>query len=142
MDDLNRVTLIGRLSRDSLLKFTSNGQAYCKFSIAVNRRVKKGETKEDVANFFDIVVWGKQAETLHPYLQKSKMIAVHGELRQERWQQDGQSRSKVEIVADYIMLLGGRHDDALAAASYANNSESAEPQQSTEEEGFANDIPF
>lgn len=107
MADLNHVVLIGRLTRDAELKYIANGQAVCKFSIAVNRRRKNGDQWEDEANFFDIVVWGRQGETLNQYLVKGKMVGVDGELRQDRWQQEGQNRSKVEIVANYLQLLGG-----------------------------------
>ena len=107
MADINRVILIGRLTRDAELKTLSNGQAVSKFSIAVDRRKKNGDRWEDEANFFDIVLWGRQAESLHPYLVKGKMIGVDGELRQDRWQQDGQNRSKVEVIANNIQLLGG-----------------------------------
>ncbi|MDR1419190.1 MAG: single-stranded DNA-binding protein [Treponema sp.] len=107
MADLNHVTLIGRLTRDAELKYTSGGQAVCKFSIAVNRRRKNGDQWEDEPNFFDIVLWGRQGESLNQYLVKGKMIGVDGELRQDRWQQDGQNRSKVEIVANNLQLLGG-----------------------------------
>jgi len=107
MADLNHVVLIGRLTRDAELKSIASGQAVCKFSIAVNRRRKNGDQWEDEPNFFDIVVWGRQGEALHQYLVKGKMVGVDGELRQDRWQQDGQNRSKVEIVANYLQLLGG-----------------------------------
>jgi single-strand DNA-binding protein len=107
MADLNHVVLIGRLTRDAELKSIASGQSVCKFSIAVNRRRKNGDQWEDEPNFFDIVVWGRQGESLHQYLVKGKMVGVDGELRQDRWQQDGQNRSKVEIVANYLQLLGG-----------------------------------
>jgi single-strand DNA-binding protein len=107
MTDLNHVILIGRLTRDAELRYTASGQAVCKFSIAVNRRRKNGDQWEDEANFFDIVLWGRQGESLNQYLVKGKMIGVEGELRQDRWQQDGQNRSKVEIVANNLQLLGG-----------------------------------
>ena len=120
MVDLNHVVLIGRLTRDAELKITSTGQAVCKFSIAVNRRKKSGDQWEDEVNFFDIVLWGRQGETLHPYLVKGKMVAVDGELRQDRWQQDGQNRSKVEIVANLLQLLGG--NPSSDRQSYQNSS--------------------
>jgi single-strand DNA-binding protein len=107
MADLNHVVLIGRLTRDAELKYTANGQAVCKFSIAVNRRRKTGDQWVDEANFFDIVLWGRQGETLNQYLIKGKMVGVDGELRQDRWEQDGQNRSKVEVVVNNIQLLGG-----------------------------------
>jgi single-strand DNA-binding protein len=107
MADINHVVLVGRLTRDAELKYTASGQAVCKFSIAVNRRRKNGDQWEDEANFFDIVLWGRQGETLNQYLLKGKAVGVDGELRQDRWQQDGQNRSKIEIVAGNIQLLGG-----------------------------------
>jgi single-strand DNA-binding protein len=169
MADLNHVVLIGRLTRDAELKYTASGQAVCKFSIAVNRRRKNGEQWEDEANFFDIVLWGRQGESLNQYLVKGKMIGIEGELRQDRWQQDGQNRSKVEIVANNIQLLGGSggsnsggayggspsngasgsyggagsfqagHSDAPAAQGRRDAPSSPE---NGPDDGFANDIPF
>ena len=109
MADLNHAVLIGRLVMDAELKFTASGTALCQFSIAVNRRRKSGDKWEDEANFFDIVVWGKSGEYLSQYLTKGKLVGIDGELNQKRWQQDGQSRSKVEVVAHTVQLLGGGH---------------------------------
>jgi len=150
MADLNHVSLIGRLTRDAELKYTSGGQAVCKFSIAVNRRKKNGDQWEDEANFFDIVVWGRQGESLHPYLVKGKMVGVDGELRQDRWQQDGQNRSKVEIVTNYLQLLGGgsssgerQNNNSSGGNNSGGNSEDASPSyNSSKDDGFADDIPF
>ena len=110
MADINVSVLTGRLTRDAELRFTATGQPVCKFSIAVNRRRKNGDQWEDEANFFDIVLFGKQAESLSKYLLKGKQVGVEGELSQNRWQQDGQNRSKVEIVADNVQLLGGGNE--------------------------------
>jgi len=163
MADLNHVVLIGRLTRDAELKYTAGGQAVCKFSIAVNRRKKNGDQWEDEANFFDIVLWGRQGESLHPYLVKGKMVGVDGELRQDRWQQDGQNRSKVEIIANYLQLLGGSSSSGSGErnerSNYQNNSsnsdysrdasrdESRDVSQnsqysSSKDDGFTDDIPF
>jgi len=147
MADLNHVVLIGRLTREAELKYTSGGQAVCKFSIAVNRRKKNGDQWEDEANFFDIVVWGRQGESLHPYLIKGKMVGVDGELRQDRWQQDGQNRSKIEIIANYLQLLGGGSSSGDRQSGGNNSSREAsreEPQSysSSKDDGFTDDIPF
>ncbi len=107
MADVNHVILIGRLTRDAELKYTSGGMAVCKFAIAVNRRKKSGEQWIEEASFFDIVLWGRSGETLNQYLVKGKQIAVEGELHQNRWEQDGQARSKIEIMASNVQLLGG-----------------------------------
>lgn len=107
MLDINHVVLIGRLTRDAELKYTSGGTAVCKFGLAVNRRRKQGDQWVDEASFFDIVLWGKAGEALIQYLIKGKQVAVDGELRQERWEHEGQNRSKVEVVANNVQLLGG-----------------------------------
>ena len=146
MADLNHVVLIGRLTRDAELKQTANGQAVCKFSIAVNRRRKNGDQWEDEANFFDIVVWGRQGESLNQYLLKGKMVGVDGELRQDRWQQDGQNRSKVEVVANYLQLLGGgsgsNNSSGNASASPERQNWKSPSAPPPAEDNFADDIPF
>jgi len=150
MADINHVVLIGRLTRDAEVKYTSSGQAVCKFSIAVNRRKKNGDNWEDEANFFDIVLWGKQGESLQSYLVKGKMIGVDGELRQDRWQQDGQNRSKVEIIASYVQLLGGGSGGGSSSggerqSSYNNSSNQNQGDSSysqSRDDGFTDDIPF
>jgi len=148
MADLNHVVLIGRLTRDAELKYTAGGQAVCKFSIAVNRRKKVGDQWEDEANFFDIVLWGKQGESLQSYLVKGKMIGVDGELRQDRWTQDGQNRSKVEIIANYIQLLGGgqssgdRQNNHQSSSGQGSDSSYNQSKESGSGDGFTDDIPF
>ena len=152
MNDVNSVTLIGRLTRDCELKYTASGTAVCKFSIAVNRSVKRGEQWEDEPSFFDIVLWGKQGEALDRYLIKGKQVGILGELRQDRWQQDGQNRSKVEVVVVNIQLLGGgknESDQQPSGAGKGNstqNTQSSKPAQnnrwSDSSDGFVDDIPF
>ncbi len=154
MADLNHVVLIGRLTRDAELKYTAGGQAVCKFSLAINRRKKSGDQWVEEPNFFDVVLWGRQGETLNQYLVKGKQIAVEGELRQDRWEQDGQNRSKVEIMANNVQLLGGGAG-AGGAGGYPAGSGSAPrergegapnrapaPQDESPDDGFADDIPF
>ena len=148
MADINHVVLVGRLTRDAELKYTASGQAVSKFSIAINRRRKNGDQWEDEANFFDIVLWGKQGESLQNYLVKGKMVGIEGELRQDRWQQDGQNRSKIEIIANYIQLLGGgggqssgdRSNNQNSSSSGSNSQESSFNQ--SKDDGFPDDIPF
>jgi len=138
MTDTNIVVLIGRLTRDAELKYTSQGQAVSKFSIAVNRSKRKGDEWVDEVNFFDIVLWGRIAESLHPYLSKGKAVAIDGELRQDRWQHEGQNRSKVEIIANNIQLLnsGGQQQE-----SSHDTHENTIPLQADTGE-FVDDIPF
>jgi single-strand DNA-binding protein len=149
MADINHVVLVGRLTRDAELKYTASGQAVCKFSVAVNRRRKNGDQWEDEANYFDIVLWGRQGEALNQYLVKGKSVGVEGELRQDRWQQDGQNRSKVEIVANNIQLLGG---SSGGGGQYGGGGGNQGPQNRGEnshdnaparqDDNFTDDIPF
>lgn len=107
MADINHVVLVGRLTRNAELKYTASGAAVSKFSIAINQRRKKDDQWVDESHFFDIVLWGKTAESLNQYLVKGKQVGIEGQLRQDRWEQEGQSRSRVEIFATNVMLLGG-----------------------------------
>jgi len=137
--DVNHVILIGRCTRDAELKYTSGGMAVCKFAIAVNRRKKNGDQWVDEASFFDIACFGKTAESLNQYLQKGKQVAVDGSLHQDRWEQDGQNRSRVVINADNIQLLGGNEQRGeqrqSAPADQGHHGSSAQ-------QDFQSDIPF
>ena len=134
MADINHVVLVGRLTRDAELKYINSGTAVSKFSVAINKRKKVDEQWVEEAHFFNITVWGKVAEALDPYLKKGKQVGIDGELRQNRWEQDGQSRSRVEIVANNIQLLGGKGE--------TSNSSSGADKLSEEYSEFKDDIPF
>jgi single-strand DNA-binding protein len=145
MADINRVILVGRLTRDAELRYSGGGMAVCKFSLAINRRKKSGDSWEDEANFFDVVLFGKQGEAINQYLVKGKQVGIDGELRQNRWEQDGQSRSKVEITAFNVQLLGGgsggRGGQAPARDDNPRNTYEKPPQEQPTSE-FEDDIPF
>jgi single-strand DNA-binding protein len=122
MADVNHVILIGRLTRDAALTYTSGGMAVCKFSLAVNKKKKQGDQWVDECNFFDIVAWGKIGESLNQYLVKGKQVAVEGELHQNRWEQDGQSRSKIDINTNNIQLLGGGKENNIPGHTYQGDN--------------------
>ena len=111
--DLNIVALVGRLTRDPEMKYSGNGGAILRFSLAVNRsRRNQDGTWAEEANFFDCVYFGKGAEAVSQYLSKGRQVAVQGELRQDTWKtQDGQSRSRVEIWVNNLNLIGGGQRD-------------------------------
>jgi len=150
MTDINNVSIIGRLTRDAELNFTAGGNAVCKFSIAVNRSRKSGDHYEEEANFFTVVVWGRQAESLNQYLLKGKQVAVSGELRQERWQQDGQNRYRIDIIANTIQLLGGAGNSSKEPSEQREGTgqskqppkQRAQSYQRQNADGFTDDIPF
>jgi len=142
MADVNHVILIGRCTRDAELKYTSGGMAVCKFAIAVNRRRKQGEQWVDEASFFDIVLFGRAGESINQYLVKGKQVAVEGELHQNRWEQDGQSRSKVEINASNVQLLGGGTEQTAPAPSRPRGQPASVPEEDYGPRDFPDDIPF
>lgn len=109
--DINSVFVIGRLVRDAEIRYTQGGTAIAKFTLAQNHRRKTGEQWVDEGHFFDAVIMGKSAEGVHPYLKKGQQVGVNGELRQNKWETpEGEKRSRVEIFAHQIQLLGGKKD--------------------------------
>lgn len=114
-NDINRVILIGRLTRDPELKSTNGGNYFCRFSLASNRNIYNRQTGEsrDEVGFFDCVAWGKSAETIHKYLQKGRRICVEGNLRWSSWETtDGKKQSKVEINVEGFQFLDAKQDGA------------------------------
>ena len=144
MADINHVVLVGRLTRNAELKYTNSGAAVSKFSIAINQRRKKDDQWVDEVNFFDIVLWGKSAESINQYLVKGKQVGIEGQLRQDRWEQDGQSRSKVEIVAGNVQLLGGGSGGGRGGAAPEGKPAGQQPAEGGAPTGdtFEDDIPF
>jgi len=132
MKDTNTVSLVGRLTRDAELTYTGGGFPVLKFAIAVNRSKKEGDGWVDEASFFDVTVWGKMGESINKFLVKGKQVAVSGELRQERWEKDGDKRSKVIISAEHVQLLGD------SSSTHQVNSSS---NHQTTKKVFQDDIP-
>jgi single-strand DNA-binding protein len=109
--NINRVVLVGNLTRDPELRHTGGGTPVCSLRIAVNTRRKDPGTGEwtDKPNYFDITVWGNQAESCNQYLSKGRPVAVDGRLEWREWEaQDGTKRQAVEVVAESVQFLGGR----------------------------------
>ena len=111
MANINRVVLVGNLTKDPELRQTQSGTAVCKLRLAVNTR-RKDETGQwtDKPNYFDVTVWGNQAESCSQYLSKGRPVAVDGRLEWREWEAtDGSGkRQAVEIIADSVQFLGGR----------------------------------
>jgi single-strand DNA-binding protein len=115
--DINRVTLVGRLTRDPEIRHLPSGTAVLQLGLAVNGR-KKDETGNwvDKPNFFDVKVFGNQAEMLINHLSKGRRIGVDGRLEWSSWEgQDGSKRSKVEVVAQDVQFLDSRQEGELGA---------------------------
>ena len=111
---INRVVLVGNLTRDPELRHTPGGTPVCSLRLAVNSR-RKDETGQwiDKPNYFSISVFGNQAESCTQYLSKGRPVAIDGRLEWREWQaQDGAKRESVEVVADSVQFLGSRGDGA------------------------------
>lgn len=110
MADLNRVTLIGRLTKDPELRHTASGDPVCSMRLAVNARARDENGQwGDKPNFFDVVVFGRQAENASTYLAKGRRVGIDGRLSWREWQaQDGGRRQSVEVIANDMMFLDGR----------------------------------
>src|SRR5271166_899566 len=105
MSNGNTVVLIGNVTRDPELRFTPSGQATASFGLAVNRRWQNRQTQEweEATSFFDVVCWREMAENVSESLTRGSRVIVNGRLEQRSWEtQDGDKRSKVEVVADEI----------------------------------------
>ncbi|MDO4732728.1 MAG: single-stranded DNA-binding protein [Bacillota bacterium] len=115
---LNRVVLIGRLTRDPELRFTQSGIAVATFTLAVDRNFKNASGERET-DFIDIVVWRQQAENCANYLSKGKLAAVDGSLRIRSYEaQDGSKRKAAEVVADNVRFLSPKDSGSASASAY------------------------
>jgi single-strand DNA-binding protein len=104
----NQVVLMGNLTRDPELRATPNGQQVCSFSLALNRSYKGADGNwQEATDFIDVVAWGPLGERVAQYLSKGRPCLVNGRLQSRSWEQEGQKRSKVEVVAQDVTFLGG-----------------------------------
>ena len=108
MGSVNKVILVGNLGKDAEVRVTPGGQSVASFSIATteNWTSKEGEKKEQT-EWHRIVLWGKPAESLQPYLVKGKQVYLEGRLQTRQWEKEGQKHYTTEVKADKIVLLGG-----------------------------------
>ncbi len=124
---LNQVTLMGNLTRDPELRATPSGQNVCSFSLALNRSYKdqSGEWQE-ATDYIDVTAWGPLGERVAQYLQKGRRCLVQGRLQSRSWEQEGQKRSKVEVLASDVTFLDGREQGSEGGegggSSYGSNN--------------------
>lgn len=106
---VNQVILLGNLTRDPEVRQTPSGQSVCSFSLALNRAYKgqNGEWQE-ATDYIDVVAWGPLGERVGQYLSKGRRALVQGRLQSRSWEQEGQKRSKVEVLANDVTFLDGR----------------------------------
>ncbi len=119
----NQVTLMGNLTRDPELRQIPSGQSVCSFSLALNRSYKGGDGNwQEAVDYVDVVAWANLGERVAQYMKKGSPVLVSGRLQSRQWEQDGQKRSKLEVVAVDVTFIGNKNDDG------GNSNQSYEPQ--------------
>jgi len=120
MANLNRVLLIGNLTRDPELRVTPKGTSICQFGLAVNRTFKDGAGQpRDETTFIDVEAWGRQGEVISKYCSKGRPLFVEGRLRFDQWEDktSGQKRSRLSVVLETFQFIGGRGDNPTEGES-------------------------
>jgi len=139
MVSYNKVILIGNLTKDPEVRYTPSGTPVANFRLAVNHKYKQGEDLKEEVCFIDIVVFGKQAENCGQYLNKGQSVIVDGRLQERRWEtEDGQKRSKHEVVAQAVRFMSKRGDAAAPSGKAESTPDDLEPAVG----GADNDVPF
>jgi len=154
MANLNKVMLIGNLTRDPELRVTPKGTAICQFSLAVNRKFRdeSGADREEVT-YVDIEAWGKSGENIAKYCTKGRPLFVEGRLRLDQWEDKNtkEKRSRMKVVCDNFQFLGGRADGAGAPGGgeggesrYAAPAPRSAPKPAAPaaQENLDEDVPF
>jgi single-strand DNA-binding protein len=141
MASLNKVFLIGNLTRDPEVRYLSSGMAVADLRMAVSRKYKtqQGEEKEDVC-YVNVSVWGKQGENCGQYLSKGSPAMIEGRLRFEEWEKDGQKHNRLSVTAERVQFLGaprGKSQDSSGDSHGGPPSEEPPPPS-----GDSDDIPF
>jgi single-strand DNA-binding protein len=110
MASLNKVLLLGNLTREPELRYTPGGSAVCEFGIATNRKYTANNQEKEEVCFVDIVVWGKQAESVNRFLSKGSPALIEGRLQFDQWddKESGKKRSKLRVTAERVQFIGGK----------------------------------
>jgi single-strand DNA-binding protein len=144
MANLNKVLLLGNVTRDPEVRYTPKGSAVCDLGVAVNRAytTDSGEKREEVT-FVDVTLWGRTAEVASEYLKKGRPVFIEGRLQMDTWddKQTGQKRTRLRVVAENMQLLGGRPSGGADTTGESRQS-SAPPKKSAPSEPDEDEIPF
>jgi single-strand DNA-binding protein len=145
MANLNRVLLIGNLTRDPDIRYTPKGVAVADISMAINRFSTNGEgEKKEEVTYVDVTLWDRLAEITGEYLKKGKAVFIEGRLRLDTWddKQTGQKRSRLRVVADGMQLLAAKDNNGSAAERPHPTATARQPQQDPDLNTEPADIPF
>ncbi len=125
---VNQVVLMGNLTRDPEVRQTPGGQSVCSFGLALNRSFKGSDGQwQEATDFVDIVAWAQLGERIAQYLHKGSRVLVQGRLQYRSWEQDGQKRSKLDVVASDVTFLDGRDGDGASSSSDSSGSATSKP---------------
>ncbi len=137
----NQVILMGNLTRDPELRQIPSGQSVCSFSLALNRSYKSKEGEwQEATDYIDVVAWGPLGERVAQYLTKGRPALVNGRLQSRSWEQDGNKRSKVEVVAQDVTFLGGGGGGAGGGSRSSEDNSSEEEAPKPSKKTKADDI--
>jgi single-strand DNA-binding protein len=133
MASFNRVILMGNLTRDVEVRYLQNGTAVTDISLAINDRRKNnaGEWVDEVS-YFDVTLWARNAEVAGEYLTKGSPVLIEGRLKQETWEQEGQKRSKVKVIADQMRMVGGKGGGGGGPGGRSNQPETGHADEYSE----------
>jgi len=121
---INQVILMGNLTRDPELRTTPSGQTVCSFGMAINRSWQGSDgNQQEAVDYFDVTAWGKLGELVNQYLKKGRRCLIQGRLSYRSWEQDGQKRNKVEVIANDVTFLDSGNQQG-GGASYGNTDDS------------------
>ncbi len=142
--DLNRVNLVGRLTRDPELRQLPSGDPVCNMRLAVSSRARQEDGSwGDRSNYFDVTVFGRQADTVSQYMAKGRRIGIDGRLSWREWQaQDGTKRQSVEIIANDVFFLDSRRDNEGGFTQSSDMPVAQAPQPVGAAAGADDDVPF
>ncbi|MGE5209409.1 MAG: single-stranded DNA-binding protein [Alphaproteobacteria bacterium] len=145
MANLNKVLLLGNVTRDPEVRYTPKGSAVCDLGVAVNRAytTDTGEKREEVT-FVDVTLWGRTAEVASEYLKKGRPVFIEGRLQMDSWddKQTGQKRTRLRVVAENMQLLGGRPPGGTTDTGGERRQTTAPPKSSAASEPDEDEIPF
>ena len=125
MGSVNKAILVGNLGRDAEVRYTPGGAAVANFTMATTESWtdKASGEKQERTEWHRIQLWGKQAESVGPYLLKGKQVYIEGRIQTREYEKDGQKKFSTEIRADHLVLLGGRGDSSTERTTHPSNTQ-------------------
>lgn len=138
---VNQVILMGNLTRDPELRQTPTGQSVCSFSLALNRSYRDANDEwQEATDYIDIVAWGPLGERVAQYLSKGRRCLVQGRLQSRSWEQEGQKRNKVEVLANDVTFLDSRGESSEGGENASASAPKPKPSKKASEDVVIEDV--